>query len=171
MATHSSILDWRILWTEDPGGLHSMRLERVRHDWLTKPPHILKCSLSFAAQWSYLGIFKKILCLACTPRQFDFIGLGYDLNSRFFQNFVDHSNVQQRLGITVLSWKHVLPTFLFCWRNNSCYSLCRLRNLLGMKHMPAEERVICREGHFCLREWKCRDKSRILWAWKVMGKS
>ena len=33
MATHSSIFAWRILWTEEPGGLLSMGLHRVRHDW------------------------------------------------------------------------------------------------------------------------------------------
>ena len=32
MATHSSILAWRISWTEEPGGLQSMGLQRVRHD-------------------------------------------------------------------------------------------------------------------------------------------
>ena len=32
MATHSSILAWRIPWTEEPGGLQSMGLQRVRHD-------------------------------------------------------------------------------------------------------------------------------------------
>ena len=32
MATHSSILAWRILWTEEPGGLQSMGLQRVRQD-------------------------------------------------------------------------------------------------------------------------------------------
>ena len=32
MATHSNILAWRILWTEEPGGLQSMRSQRVRHD-------------------------------------------------------------------------------------------------------------------------------------------
>jgi len=31
MATHSGILAWRIPWTEEPGGLHSIRLQRVRH--------------------------------------------------------------------------------------------------------------------------------------------
>ena len=31
MATHSSILGWRIPWTEEPGGLQSMGLQRVRH--------------------------------------------------------------------------------------------------------------------------------------------
>ena len=30
MATHSSILAWKILWTEEPGGLQSMGLQRVR---------------------------------------------------------------------------------------------------------------------------------------------
>ena len=32
MATHSRILAWKISWTEEPGGLQSMRLERVGHD-------------------------------------------------------------------------------------------------------------------------------------------
>jgi len=30
--THSSILVWRIPWTEEPGGLQSMGLQRVGHD-------------------------------------------------------------------------------------------------------------------------------------------
>ena len=32
MVTHSSILAWRIPWTEEPGSLQSMGLQRVRHD-------------------------------------------------------------------------------------------------------------------------------------------
>ena len=32
MATHSSVLAWRIPWTEDPGGLLSMGSHRVRHN-------------------------------------------------------------------------------------------------------------------------------------------
>ena len=32
MATHSSILAWRILWTEEPGRLQYMESNRVRHD-------------------------------------------------------------------------------------------------------------------------------------------
>ena len=35
MASHSSILAWRIPWTEEPGGLQSTGLQRVRHDWAT----------------------------------------------------------------------------------------------------------------------------------------
>ena len=33
MATHSSVLAWRIPWTEEPGGLPSMGSHRVGHDW------------------------------------------------------------------------------------------------------------------------------------------
>ena len=32
MATHSSILAWKIPWAEEPGGLQSVGLQRVRHD-------------------------------------------------------------------------------------------------------------------------------------------
>ena len=32
IATHSSILAWRIPWMEEPGGLQSMGPQRVRHD-------------------------------------------------------------------------------------------------------------------------------------------
>ena len=37
MATHSSILAWRIPWTEDAGGLLSVALQRVPHDWSDEP--------------------------------------------------------------------------------------------------------------------------------------
>ena len=33
VATHSSILVWKILWTDEPGGLQSKGLQRVGHDW------------------------------------------------------------------------------------------------------------------------------------------
>ena len=37
MATHSSILAWRIPWTEEPCGLQSVWLQRVRHNLGTEP--------------------------------------------------------------------------------------------------------------------------------------
>ena len=36
MATHSSVLAWRSPWTEEPGGLRSMRSQRIGHDLVTK---------------------------------------------------------------------------------------------------------------------------------------
>ena len=44
MATHSSILAWRIPWTEEPGGLQSTGSQRVGHDWAT--------SLHFTSQFT-----------------------------------------------------------------------------------------------------------------------
>ena len=40
-ATHFSILAWRISWTEEPGRLQSLGLQRVGHDWATK--HSIQC--------------------------------------------------------------------------------------------------------------------------------
>ena len=48
MATHSRILPWRIPWTEEPGGLQSMVLQRVRHDWETNN---FTFTFSEAAYW------------------------------------------------------------------------------------------------------------------------
>ena len=38
VATHSSILAWRIPWTEEPGRLQSLESQRVGHDLVAKPP-------------------------------------------------------------------------------------------------------------------------------------
>ena len=38
MATHSRILAWRTPWTEEPGGLESLGLQRVEQDLATKLP-------------------------------------------------------------------------------------------------------------------------------------
>ena len=57
MATHSSILAWRIPWTEELGGLQFMGSQRVRHGWDTE--HILAMyhelqtfSLSHKKEWN-----------------------------------------------------------------------------------------------------------------------
>ena len=50
MATHSSILAWKIPWTEDPGRLQSMGSGRVRHNWVT--------SLHFSALTKYKGWYR-----------------------------------------------------------------------------------------------------------------
>ena len=41
MATHSSILAWKIPWMEEPGRLQFMGLQRVGHDWETSLTHSL----------------------------------------------------------------------------------------------------------------------------------
>ena len=55
MATHSSILAWRIPWTEEPGRLQSLGSQRVRHDWATLS-HSLTHSLTLFIRmlWPFL---------------------------------------------------------------------------------------------------------------------
>ena len=45
MTTHSSILAWRISWTEECDGLQSMGLQRVGHDWSDLAPMCVQCLL------------------------------------------------------------------------------------------------------------------------------
>ena len=50
MAIHSGTLAWKIPWTEKPGRLQSMGLQRDRHNWATSLSYFLPFSLSFL-QW------------------------------------------------------------------------------------------------------------------------
>ena len=50
MATHSSIFEWEIPWTEEPDGLESLALQRVRHDLVCMPIVILMCCKSHLLQ-------------------------------------------------------------------------------------------------------------------------
>ena len=52
MATHSSILAWKIPWTEEPGRLQPKGLQRVGHDWVTMHTHVLSDAKDCAADYS-----------------------------------------------------------------------------------------------------------------------
>ena len=57
IAIHSSIPAWRILWTEEPGGLQSVGLQRDGHDWVTNitTPKLIVFSHSLSFEnWIYL---------------------------------------------------------------------------------------------------------------------
>ena len=63
MANHSSILAWRIPGTEEPGGLQSMGLHRVRHDWsdlaaaaAAKLPEVRPMTKGFATELAHMWI-------------------------------------------------------------------------------------------------------------------
>ena len=55
MAPHSSTLAWKIPWTEEPGGLQSMGLQRVRHDWA--PSLSLFTFLHWSRKWQPTPVF------------------------------------------------------------------------------------------------------------------
>ena len=69
-ATHSSILAWRIPWAKEPGGLQSMRFQRVRHDLATKQQlnyiyfsiyHGATCAGGPICLWSWQWIFVSAM--------------------------------------------------------------------------------------------------------------
>ena len=73
MATRSSILAWRILWTEEPGGLQSVVLQEVRHDWAINTIDDLQCCVNFCcmAYWlSYVHIYILFLIFFFSSVQF-----------------------------------------------------------------------------------------------------
>ena len=88
MATHSSILAWRIPWTEEPGRLQSTGSQRVRHDWATSLFHfkpLSSCVLSIwpAALFQPLDSWVQSICEAvisltgnhCDENSFIFIDM------------------------------------------------------------------------------------------------
>ena len=70
MATYSSILAWRIPWTEEPGRLQTMGLQRVRHDRVTQ--HTARFGhprVSPVHPGSPGRLFSSgLLCLLCSVR-------------------------------------------------------------------------------------------------------
>ena len=55
MATHCSILAWKIPWTEEPGGLQSLGSQRVRHDW----SDLARTSM-FSLEWKEGMFYPKV---------------------------------------------------------------------------------------------------------------
>ena len=76
MATHSSILAWRISWTEESDGLQSMGSKKVRHDFVAKPPPnthntcwvLQKCFLRplFVFRYQYVSLHLYLWSRTCS---------------------------------------------------------------------------------------------------------
>ena len=68
MAPHSSTLAWRIPWTEEPDGLQSMGLQRVRHDWVTHFPFhpVGQQRRQISLSWEYNCFKSPKQCLQFT---------------------------------------------------------------------------------------------------------
>ena len=60
MATHSSILAWKISWTEKPGGLQSMGSQNIGHGWAT---NILSLSYCYLLSVCLIYFFSPVLMI------------------------------------------------------------------------------------------------------------
>ena len=65
MATHPSILTWRIPWTEEPSGLWSTGSQRVRHDWVINTFTLsiaLQCHIHFCCTMKWISYLYAYIC-------------------------------------------------------------------------------------------------------------
>ena len=109
MATHSSILAWKIPWTEEPGRLQSMGLQGVRHDFTFTLGHLriinMKCFISlsfmlvvvvqlpchvqiFVTPWTAAFQASLLLIISQSLPRFMSIELVILLTSQFFPSRV-----------------------------------------------------------------------------------
>ena len=58
MATHSSILAWRIPWTEEPDGLQSMGSQRVRH-YRSTNTFMLRAVMGHYSRWAQVSLLPR----------------------------------------------------------------------------------------------------------------
>ena len=95
MATYSSILPWKNPCPGEPGGLQSMGLQRVRHDWTHTHTHT-HSSYSFFHKWRNWGterfIFSQESCLQTRKTQ---LGLAKAITV-FFGRFLRNSPIPQK---------------------------------------------------------------------------
>ena len=121
MATHSSVLAWRIPGTVEPGGLPSMGSHRVGHDW---------SDLAAAAapgdpcsRWSQeTQAWRKLLAHVATGHhsRVKLVGLYFTLTGNFmqesetpyFQHFIDQSTSLTLLGVRLVQGSVILFDFL-----------------------------------------------------------
>ena len=88
MATHSSVLAWRIPWTEKPGRLQSMGSHRVGHDWSDLAAACIRCFSKLIYTYKafqYLTICSRQLLFMLLVIHFSFL-----LEVHFLQ---DHSAI------------------------------------------------------------------------------
>ena len=121
MATHSGILAWKIPCTAEPGGLQSMRLPRVRHDWVTEHTHIhtdtharLRTRTSSSLQRARSGHWVWKPCL----HTFCLLSANVCFRHRKYKEEWDNSCSQcsrEAVAETSSYANHVTPTSEKCW--------------------------------------------------------
>ena len=119
MATHSSILAWRIQWTEEPSGLPSMGSQRISHNWASKSIFYIfsKLLVHYHFILSYWTIqFSSVaqLCLTlCNPM--DCSTPGFPVH----QNLPEFTQTHIRRVGDVLQPSHILSSPFLCAPNPS----------------------------------------------------
>ena len=156
MATHSSILAWKIEWTDEAGGLQSIGPQKVRHDWShwarAQVPYYCKfpssdCfllhALSFYMISSIFICLKLFFWLPLLPYwlfRSEFLNFHIFMNFLFFLIFILSS---------IQSLSHVQP-FVTPWTAacQASLSITNSKSLLKLMSiesvMPSNHLILCR---------------------------
>ena len=117
MTTHSSILAWRIPWTEEPGGLQSTGSQRVRHDFAcvhwTKLRDIL-VSITIVTNHHKLGLKTPQIYIILQVRNSSWISLNW---SKDFSRAVCLPRSLGKTLLTCIFW--FLKTIPIPWLRGS----------------------------------------------------
>ena len=134
MATHSSILAWRIPWTEEPGGLQSTGSQRVGHDWETslslsftfihlKPRLIYLYSIFrlflFSCVYVFCLIYESLTWLQKTELYKEEYSREISL-SVFYSPFQPHSQPLPVSNSNLINFWFILPGLLFGQKSHLC---------------------------------------------------
>ena len=88
MATHSSILAWKIPWTEEPDGLQSMGLQRIRYHWRSNT------LISLFEPRAHAPQLEKSPCASTREKSVghseDLLQLGKSLKKKKKKHFAQH---------------------------------------------------------------------------------
>ena len=121
MATHSSVLAWRIPGTGRPGGLPSMGSHRVGHDWSDLAAAALQKSPLFSIFLPTLVIF-------------------YDNHCLFYNSHSDRCELIPHCGFDLQCWQLISLSFFSC----ACWSSkCLLWENIYAGYLPLLNLVIC----------------------------
>ena len=99
MATHSSILAWRIPWTEEPGGLQSIGSQRVRHDWSDLAHMHVVCHCAEGARRFCLHIDPALMSVAWSWAK-------HPSSTKDIPTEVCHSGTSQSISRLVIHSRH-----------------------------------------------------------------
>ena len=143
MAPHSSTPAWRVLWTEEPGGLQSMGSLRVRHNWATSLS--LFTFMHWRRKWQPTPVFLpgesqgQGSLVGCWLKWLSSSSNGNPLQNSCLENPVDrgswrvgystwgHKELDTTDWLTLKNVHHTMGNWRWAWRGYWAPNICSLQ--------------------------------------------
>ena len=146
MATHSSILAWRIPWTDGPGRVESMGLQRIGHDWVTNT----FTSLSMFIE--YVHLHQK------TTKEKELVSIFIYQNSESCL-----SKINDYIESCFFFWSSYIPTIPIIILNNQELNLSIIEIMRFFCHRITEEKSTFTQLQTQLQWWKMFWMFNVTW--------